>query len=265
MHMPDNPYHNLFDESAHEPDRASVPMEEDAFEVGKTVEPLEVIKGMIADFKDKSDAFSVFLSQTRAIDHLEEARSNSIFLSFFIDTSGHKSRESLVEEREHYARLQEKFDQVITQMKDIALLHLDVVKRFNADIDEHYFSLEKTQEHVRIEIKAVIAQINLQRRILGNAARDLDILDGALQACEARLKRYIDIGGLDNLSASEYAMLRQTRADSTSGLSLSFNYAFFEINLIDKLAITFDIYMKKTTGAYLQNLLRAMDHNAGGR
>jgi hypothetical protein len=260
--MPDNPYQSLFDESAKQPERASVPMEEDGFAIGNTTEPLEIIKGMIAGFKEKSDAFAVFLSETRAIDHLDEGRSANLLLSLFIDTGLSHSRGSLEAEKAHYALLQKKFGDTITQMKDLALMHLDVVKRFNADIDEHYYSMEKSQELVRAEIKSVIAQINLQRRILGNAARDLDILESAMQACEKRLKRYIDFGGKQNLSASEYAMLKQTRTDMTSGFSLHFNYAFFDISLIDKLAITFDIYMKKTTAEYLQNLLRAMDQRS---
>lgn len=259
--MPDNPYHNIFGDefSDDKQNRAAIPIKEDGFAVGNQMEPLEAIQELIASFKSKSDQFSAFLSTTRAIDHLEEAHSAPSWLSLFIETGSNRSRGSLEAEKTHYTLLQTKFHGIITQMKELAFVHLEVIKRFNTDIDKHYFSLEKTQELVNLEIKSVIEQINLQRRILGNATRDLNILEGAMEAAEARLKRLIDYGGPNNLSSAEFEVLKLVRTEMTTGFSSKFNYQFFDINLIDKIALQFDIYLKKTTGQYLQELLRAMD------
>ncbi len=254
-----NPYSSLFDENAvpNEP-REPVNLDDPRFDPGAVVEPLEDILGKISVFKQQGEQFSAFLSDTRAVDHRDEANSANGLLALFIVTGKHHSRGSLEGERRHYALLQKKFRDIIAQMKVLALQHWEIVKQFNADIDKHYYSMTKDQQQVAREIEYAVDSINMQRRILSDAARDLDILTGAMEATEQRLKSYIDAGGVNNLSSSEYLILTQNRKQLSEGAEQQFNYTFFDMNALDKLAIKFGIYLKETTAQYLQKLSAAL-------
>lgn len=256
-----NPYENLFDENAAEnnPPLPPIDLNDPRFDPGSMIDPLEAILGKIAAFKEKGEQFSGFLSKTRAVDHRDEAASANTFWSIFISTGGSHARGSLQAERYHYDLLQKKFRDIIGQMKGLALEHWEIVKQFNADIDKHYFSMTKDQRQVKSDIENTVDSINLQRRILSDAARDLEILAGAMKATEQRLKGYVDAGGVNNLSASERLVLTQNRQQLTDGAEHQFNYAFFDMNALDKLAIQFGIYLKETTAQYLQKLSSALD------
>ena len=95
---------------------------------------------------------------------------------------------------------------------------------------------------------------------MAEAARNLDILDQALEACERRMKRYINAGGANNLSASELALIAKNRANLCPGREHGFDYTFFNINLLDKAAMTFGFFMKETSSQYLQKLLFALEN-----
>lgn len=97
--------------------------------------------------------------------------------------------------------------------------------------------------------------IQMQRRTLGEATRDLHILEDALQATERRLKKRIDAGSINNLSAAEFHLLQQNRAELTSGKMHLFDYSFFEINELDKLALRLGIYLKEMTAQYFNLVL----------
>ena len=162
-------------------------------------------------------------------------------------------------ERDHYDLLQLKFREIIVRMQTIALEHWDVMKQFNSDIDAHYFSMTKNQRQVNYEIKSAVDSINLQRRILSDASRDLEILMDAMKANEKRLKKYIDAGGANNLASSEHFVLLNNRKQLTDGAEHQFNYHFFSMNLLDKVAIKYGVYLKETTEQYLQKLTILMD------
>ncbi len=254
-----NPYNNLFDENAepNDPPKTPINLDDPRFDPANNVDPLEDLLGKIAAFKEKGAQFSAFLSQTRAIDHRDEAASANTIMALFFTTGGSHAKGNLLAERQHYDILQGKFRDIIRQMKNLALEHWEIVKQFNTDIDKHYFSITKDQRQVKSEIEYVVDSINLQRRILAEAARDLDILEAAMKATEQRLKGYVDAGGINNLSASEHLLLRQNRQLLTNGSQLQFNYTFFDMNALDKLAIKFGVYLKETTAQYFQKLSAA--------
>ncbi len=254
-----NPYNHLFDEGAepNDPPKSPINLDDPRFDISNIVDPLEDLLGKTSAFKAKGEQFSAFLSLTRAIDHRSEAASANAFVSLFFTTGGSHAKGSLIAERHHYDILQGKFRDIIGQMKTLALEHWEIVKQFNSNIDKHYYSMTKDQRQVKSELEHVVDSINLQRRILAEAARDLDILEAAMKATERRLKGYVDAGGINNLSASEHLLLRQNREQLTNGSQHQFNYTFFDMNALDKLAIKFGVYLKETTAQYFQKLSAA--------
>jgi hypothetical protein len=256
-----NPYNSFFDENFEEKPPVSPPklpvVQE--FVANPGPEPLDAILEKISDFKEKEIVFSAFLSKTNAIDHLEEAEAANDFMAFMFVSEPRKPFGVLNQEKEHYALLQEKFQGIITQMKTLAITHYEIIQQFNRDIDKNYYSIEKNDAIVKNDIETAVENLNLQRKILSNAARDLEILENALHTAEKRMQKYIDIGGTHNLSSAEWAVLKQQRTQITNGSTHQFNYTFFRMNLVDKLAIRFGVYLKETTAQYLQQLTGAFD------
>jgi len=64
---------------------------------------------------------------------------------------------------------------------------------------------------------------------------------------------------VNNISASEYEIIAQKREQLTSGREHRFDYSFFNVNLLDKTAISLGIYMKETTSQYLGKLEDAFE------
>lgn len=257
--MPD-PYANLFDDlvpKKSESPRTPIVLPEDSFVPENAVEPLDAILAMCLAFKPKGEQFSTVLSETRAIDHEDEAKRSNLIYNLLFVPEKRLEKGSLTAEKAHYALLQQKFTTIIESMKILATEHWEIVKKFNADIDKHYYSIEKSKEQVTKDIETAVDFINLQRSILANASRDLSLLEGALKTTENRLKNYVDVGGINNLSASELAMLKLNREALTNGSNHAFNYEFFSMNFIDKVAIQLGVYLKDTTHQYLQHLAKA--------
>lgn len=262
-HMMPNPYTDIFDDNDRQESKKPAVPADGLFDVQPPapedlVEPLDRILQKIDAFRLKGEAFSVFLSKTRAIDHRDEAHTANSLLSLFLVSDDSHEKSSLAAEKAHYNLLQQKFRNIMDQMKELAQLHLDIVRHFNNDIGKQYYSIEKTDFQVKKEIEFVVDQITMQRRILGEATRDLNILEDALQATEHRLKNWIDAGSINNLSAAEFHLLQQNRAELTSGKIHQFDYSFFDLNAIDKLALRLGIYLKETTAQYFNGLSVAM-------
>ena len=100
--------------------------------------------------------------------------------------------------------------------------------------------------------------MNLQRKILAEGADNLEILTNGLEDTEQRMKTYINMGGKDNISNSEYEIIVQKRTRLTKGLNHHFDYRIFDVNLLDKTAISFGLFMKETSTQYLSKLLDAL-------
>jgi len=218
-------------------------------------EPLEEILDIIRQFEYQAEDFSKLLSQTRAIDHRVE---NKIARLFFVAEDKHDQR-SLKGERRYHDLLVEKFENIILPMRSLAQLHLQAVQQFNRDIDQHYYSIDKTDRDIKSDKAAAVNGLNLQRKILADAATDLDILKDALADTERRLKQYIDAGGNNNISTAECEMIIQKRGTLTKGQDHQFDYSIFDINLLDKTAISLGVYMKETTTQYLGKLMMAFE------
>jgi len=220
-----------------------------------TTESLDEILILIQQFNAKAAPFSQLLTNTRAIDHEVEKG----VLDFFLVTKDKYDQGSLTRERKYYTTLQSKFEGVLKSMRDMASIHLETIKKFNRDIDKDYYSVEKTDKQVRSDKEMAIDSINIQRKILADAAASLSILEDALSATEKRLRNYIDTGGINNISRSECEILSQKRLDLTSGKIHHFDYSFFKMNLIDKTAIAMGVYLKETTSQYLSKLSNVFD------
>ncbi|AXT52531.1 hypothetical protein D1818_17455 [Aquimarina sp. BL5] len=247
-------YDDLFEDSGkknkptdHKPE--PIDLDNDRFqETGK--ESLDEILILIKQFTTKAEPFSQLLTRTRAVDYEVEKG----ILDFFLIAKDKHDQGSLANERSYYAVLQTKFTAIITPMLDLGHIHLQTIKQFNRDIDKDYYSIEKTDKQVQSDKEIAIDHINIQRKILADAATSLSILEEALTNTEDRLRTYIDIGGINNISRSECEILAQKRISLTSGQLHQFDYSFFKINLLDKTAIAMGMYLKETTSQYLGKL-----------
>jgi hypothetical protein len=252
-----NPYDDLF---GNNPPRAFgaklPPMPQEDKHIENQPEPLDEILKKNALFHQKAAAFSALLSRLRVIDH----KVPNEVLALFVSLGSSHDQGNLANEKSYYELLSKKFRLILEPMRELAALHLEAVKQFNSDIDEHYFSVEKEQAEVKSEKSEAVDAILLQRQILEEAVENLKILENALQACERRMKSYVNAGGVNNLSASELSLLTSNRERLTSGIEHQFDYTFFDINFLDKAAITFGIYQKETSAQYLQNLGKVFEN-----
>ncbi|WP_298545176.1 hypothetical protein [uncultured Aquimarina sp.] len=247
-------YDDLFEDNEkknkptdHKPE--PINLDNDRFqETGK--ESLDEILTLIKQFSSKAEPFSQLLTRTRAIDHEVEKG----ILDFFLIAKDKHDQGTLAKERKYYGMLQTKFEAIIPLMRDLGSIHLETIKQFNRDIDKDYYSIEKTDKQIQSDKEIAINHINIQRKILADAATSLAILEEALSNTENRLRTYIDAGGINNISSSECEILAQKRISLTSGQLHQFDYSFFKMNLLDKTAIAMGVYLKETTSQYLDKL-----------
>lgn len=252
-----NPYDDLFGNNPPNAFGGNLPPmpKEDEY-IENQPEPLDEILTKNAQFHEKAEAFSGLLSRLRVIDH----KAPNEVLSLFVSLDKSHDQGNLANEKSYHDLLCKKFRLIIEPMRTLASLHLEAVKQFNNDIDDTYFSVEKEQAEVKSEKSEAVDAILLQRRILEEAVENLKILENALQACERRMKSYVNAGGVNNLSASELSILTSNRERLTSGIEHQFDYTFFDINFLDKAAITFGIYQKETSSQYLQKLGKVFEN-----
>ncbi len=268
-----NPYDHLFGNEQEKPQPASfgvpppqsplpsLPTDSRDDYPEPSAEPLDEVLEKINAFQQRAEHFSRLLSQTNAVEH----EVTPLLFSLLVETKDRYQQPHLTAEKAYHELLRNKFRLIIEPMRALAELHLDTVRQFNNDIDKHYFSVEKEQVEVNSDKDNAVDGLNLQRKILADAAGDLRILEGALEACERRLNKYVDAGGSNNLSRSELALLVRNREALTGGLEHQFNYPFFKVNLLDKAAMALGFYQKETTAQYLQKLGTALTLTDGGR
>ncbi len=252
--MPTNPYDDLFHNDPPRTFGANLlPVPEQDNHPENMPEPLDEVLAKNAQFQQKAAAFSAMLSNLRVVDH----KVPNEVLSLFVDMGKAHDQGSLAGERACHALLTKKFRFIIEPMRELAGLHLEAVQQFNNDVDDSYFSVEKTDSEVRSEKDEAVDGLLLQRQVLAEAADSLHILDDSLQACERRMKRYVNAGGIDNISASELSILASNRDRLTSGMEHQFDFGFFDANILDKAAFALGFYQKETSGQYLQKLVHA--------
>lgn len=254
-----NPYIDLFDDEgksnkAPKPIIFSQPSEHQELETDSK-EALDEVLESIQVFNKQAENFSQLLSQTRAIEH----KVTIGLIRFFVVEEEKTKQKSLAKEKQYYELLRTKFEKIIMPMRDLAKVHLETIQQFNRDIDKNYYSIEKTDRTVKSEKALAIKGINLQRKILADGHNNLIILRDALIGTERRIKKYIDAGGINNISTAEYEMLIQKRRTLTSGQNHQFNYTFFNVNLLDKTVISLGWYRKETTAQYLGKLLMVFE------
>lgn len=251
-----NPYDDIFDaydnEENKQPQHSFNP---DEYEEEQTdnKDPLDEILERIAQFNQLAEAFSKLLSKTRAIEH----KVDKPITRFFLAIEDKHQQDSLAEERQYHQLLMTKFEQLIIPMHELAKSHLETIQQFNRDIDKDYYSVEKTDRTVKTDKSTAVDGIILQRKILADGSNNLTILKDALERTESRIKDYVDTGGEDHISKAEFELIAQKRNQVTSGRQHQFDYSFFDVNLLDKTAISLGIYMKETTAQYLGKLLYA--------
>jgi len=256
-----NPYDDLFDENGKEKkqaNKAKLPdpklEKEDPF-VTDNKEPLDEIAENIQLFKENATSFAQLLSNTNASDN----KVSNAFKRLFFEAKPNPENPTLFAERQYHQILKDKFTSIIVPMRALAEIHLAIVKQFNGDIDDNYFSVEKTDHNVSKEKSMVIHNINIQRKILGDAASDLIILKDALKKSEVDLKSYINAGGNNNISSAECEIIIQDRLTLTSGQDHQFKYNIFEINMLDKTVISLGLYMQQTSYQYFGKLMKVFD------
>ncbi len=213
-------------------------------------EPLDEILALTATFDAHSGRFARLLSELGVMAH----RADRPVTRLFLDKKDPHDRGSLAGERQLHELLETKFRHIIAPMLELARLHLETVRRFNSDIDKNYYSLTKTDAEVESDKTRAIDALNVQRQVLGDAAMNLEVLTGALKDTERRLKGYVNAGGRNNLSGAEFQMITRGREELTAGREHHFDYGFFDLNLLDKTAISLGVYLPETTAQYLQKL-----------
>lgn len=264
--MPTNPYDDLFDHAANDepgkpapkPAPPPEPLAAYSFDPSSYVagpDALDAILDKLLEFNKKAEGFSQLLSQLRVVDH---AVKNKVARIFFVADDPH-DRGNLPGERQYHALQLAKFEAIIVPMRELAEWHLATVKQFNDDIDADYFNPDKTSGEVASEKSRAMDGINLQRKILADATNALQILTEGLNDTERRLRKYVNAGGKNNLSSSEYELLVRKRETVTSGLEHHFDYAIFDVNLLDKTAFSLGIYLKETSAQYLKKIGKALD------
>lgn len=263
-----NPYDDLFDNPLPEkkptaeksPVDDPAPAPEPSFAFDDNFDPdgpdaLDEVLASIAGFNGRAEEFSKMLSQLRVVDHEVKGKVARLFL---VSEDPHR-RGSLAGEKQYHLLQTEKFFAIIEPMRYLAELHFNIVKQFNRDIDEHYFSVEKTKGQIESEKTLAMDGINLQRKILAEASNALKILREGLQDTERRLKGYVNAGGKNNISQSEFELLVRKREQLTSGLDHRFDYSILDTNLLDKTAFSLGIYLKVTSAQYLNKLGKAFN------
>jgi hypothetical protein len=261
-----NPYDDLFDnplpekkaERVDDPQPDQLPVIEPVFSLDDNFDPdgpdaLDEILALNAEFNGHAEQFSKILSKLRVVDHEVKGKVTRLF---FVSKDPHQ-RGSMAGEKQYHALQTEKFSVIIEPMRKLAELHLNIVKQFNRDIDDLYFSVEKTNGQIESEKTQAMDGINLQRKILAEASNALTILQKGLIDTERRLKGYVNAGGKNNISSSEFELLSRKREQLSSGLEHHFDYKVFDTNLLDKTAFSLGIYMKETSAQYLNKLGKA--------
>lgn len=213
------------------------------------------------EFERRAESFSKLLSQTRAVDHEPVAFAGNTLMSYLINIHDPHDQRSMRGEKAYHQLLENKFRAIIVPMIELARLHCEIVSQFNNDIDEHYYSVEKTEKEISSDRALALEGLFFQRKLLGNAARDLSILTKAFEVAEVRLKKYIDAGGENNISSAEQALIAKNREHLTAGLEHHFDYALFNLNLLDEAALTLRLFTKQTFSQYLQRLESAFRHS----
>ena len=219
---------------------------------------LDDILARLAAFTARAEAFSRTLTRLRAVDHRVTGQVKRIFL---VADDPH-DRGSLAGERRYHEIQTLKFEEIIVAMRSLAEEHLAVVTEFNREVDADYFSVDKSAAQIEGEKARAMDGINLQRKILAEGCDHLQILRDGLADTERRIKNYVNAGGHDNISASEYELLVRRRTELTSGREHDFDYEFFDANLIDRAAVALGVYLRETMAQYLSKLGRALNNPA---
>jgi len=217
-------------------------------------EPLDEILEDVEAFNKRAEAFSRLLSELAVTDH----KVSGLVTRLFIDPENSHDRGTLAGERAYHELQERKFRLIIAPMRELGELHLATVKQFNQDIDQHYYSVEKTDRTVASEKSQAVDGINLQRTILADATDSLQTLRDGLIDTEKRIRKYINAGGDNNISRAEFDLLVRKREQLTSGQEHVFDYGFFDVNLLDKTALSLGIYLKETSAQYLGKLGTAL-------
>jgi hypothetical protein len=260
--MPSNPFDAFFDVPGNSHEKKKQPEQKSSFpqEDNQTVFPengkesLDEILEKNAAFERSAERFSKLLSESRVVDHEPVAFSGNTLVQFLIEIHDPHDQGSMHGEKIYHQLLENKFRSIIVPMIELAKLHSEVAKQFLEDVDEHYYSIEKTDRELKSDKEFALDGLLFQRKLLGNAARDLGILTHALEVAEVRLKKYVDAGGDNNISSAEQALLVKSRTYLSSGLEHHFDYALFTLNLLDEAALTFRFFTKQTLSQYIQRM-----------
>ena len=256
--MPTNPYDDLLSGEGPDTPRPSSdgdgpavpdPLNDPRFQ-DDGPEALDVVLVEVDAFSERAADFARLLSELGAVDH----RVVSPVKRLFVQTEDVHRRGTLDGERQYHLLQEKKFRLIIESMRELAERHQSALSRYLHDVDEHYYSPNRTDQQLAADRKRVENEINLQRKVLGEGAEHLDILARGLADTERRVKTYVNSGGQENISQSEFDLLVRNRKELTAGRQHQFDYTFFDVNLIDRTALTLGLFVPETSGQYLRGL-----------
>jgi hypothetical protein len=226
-----------------------------------TTEALDELLQACQQFTQEAASFAALLSKTRAVDHDVSLVLRNDWMQYLVKVEDPHQQGSLRGERRYYELLENKFRNIIVPMKQLAQQHQNILQQFFSEVDEYYFSPNKTALEIKREVSHIQESIVLQRQILHDAQGALKMLTAAMKATEKRMQQYVNAGGENNISASELALLSRNRQQLTDGKEHNFNYSFFELNVLDRVSLLFGKVAKETTAQYLQKLSLALEAN----
>ena len=160
----------------------------------------------------------------------------------------------LPDERRLHITLYNYFVDIGKHAKELSAWHRSTLEFYVEDYHD-YVSLVYSSEQLSKKKAIIKDSVISQRKILGEAAKDLKILENAMIACEKRMKKYRDSKG-HSISNAELLLIQEDRENLTSGLGLDFDHDTYYLNLIDRSRLFFNKVSEETSHQSMTRMKR---------
>ena len=211
------------------------------------IESIDQIMIGIHNFKDKAAK----LSETLTLCAAHRYKITPLLMRMFLVTEKQEPL-SLEEERRLHIKLYNYFVDIGQLAKELAVWHRDTLE-FYVDDYHDYVSLSYSSTELAKKKSIIKDSVISQRKILGEAAKDLKILETAMVACEKRMKKFRD-DKYESISNAELLLISEDRETLTSGLGLDFDHDSYYLNLIDRSRLFFENVSPETSHQSMSRL-----------
>ena len=196
-------------------------------------ESIDQIMVGIQNFKERAKK----LSETLTLCAAHKYKVTPLFMKMFLVTEKSEPL-SLEDERQLHITLYNFFVDIGQLAKELSVWHHETLEFY---VDDYHDYVSLTYSTIQLTKKKTIIKDNVlfQRKILGEAAKDLKILEEAMIACEKRMKKFRS-DKHESISNAELLLIQENRETLTSGLGLDFDHNSYYLNLIDKSRLFFD-------------------------